>query len=91
MPKRIIFMSLLYVSCLPFVFGCRWQDDFRIQRQPQYRQIEPQATFNEDSDYYVGDEIAKEGVDELEIAKPEVPSIDALSEIPPVPEHPVPR
>ena len=78
-------LFILILSTCVLVGGCKWKDDFRGRLQPQQQLLEPKPTFNEDSSQYVGDELAK-GI------KTEVPleSIDELSEIPELPEHPVP-
>ena len=65
--------------------GCRWQDDFRSREHPRVSEPEYKPTFNSDSPYYVGDDVASG----REVQK-EVPldDIDGLSNIPEVPEHP---
>ncbi len=79
--------SLCLVAAFSFlVVGCKWNDDFRSRLHPQYEEPKPEATFNEDSDAYVGDNIAKG----QRKGEPELEAIDGLSDIPELPESPNP-
>ena len=62
--------------------GCRWNDDFRV---PKHLELQPRATLNPDSIDYVEDDTNVEAV--VDNTTP-LPDVDALSKIPPLPEHP---
>jgi hypothetical protein len=79
------------------VSGCRWRDDFRERQQPQYLELQPEPTLNVDSPEYVG--VHRKTAAEREAAlkdqeadstaeRRSLPSIDNLSKIPALPEHP---
>ena len=84
MLKRLL---ITFVCTAPlFLQGCLWNDDFRSRVQPTHDIPEPKATFNEDSKYYVGDEVAKPGPQD----DADLEAIDDLSEIPELPDKPTP-
>lgn len=76
---RIIFVLC---SILFFAVSCKWNDDFRQRQQPQYNDPQPEATFNEDSKYYVGDSVAKDGQESPDSQKVFLPNIDDREPIP---------
>ena len=78
----MIFTLVLLVVALP---GCKWRDDFRDRRQPQYFEQEPKPTLNPDSVDYEGNDI--DTVEQEEKAM-KLPAIDGRSKIPEVPEYP---
>lgn len=80
-----IFTLITLVCMVMGLSACKWRDDFRSRIQPQYQEQEPKPTFNEDSDDYVGDEIAKGARPDDE---PELDEIDELSDIPELPDRP---
>lgn len=79
------FRLLTLVALLALtVIGCKWQDDFRSRVHPQHENPAPRPTFNEDSEEYVGDEMAKG----RKPSGPELKAIDDLSTIPELPDEP---
>ena len=83
---RCSFIRMFVISILPtlLLVGCSWRDDFRQRVQPQALGEKPKPTFNQDSLYYVGDEVAYPE-DPAELV--DMDQVDGLSEIPPLPEN----
>lgn len=81
------FKLLLAIALSLFIItGCRWNDDFRERRQPQMLEPTAKPTFNPNSEYYVGDRLARP---EQFYPEPYMPNIDSRYPRPYVPEHPV--
>lgn len=89
MRKRVsLFNVVRFTVCVAAIslitVGCRWNDDFRQRAQPQYEPLNAEPTFNEDSDDYVGDRVAKEArVDEhgQRVYMPEVDEREPIPEV----------
>lgn len=64
--------------------GCRWHDDFRDRRQPEMVEQPLRPTLNRESVDYVVDDTNQDK--DIEDETP-LPSIDAVSPIPPVQER----
>jgi hypothetical protein len=74
---------LIYLMLVVFASGCKWNDDFRQRQQPQYKVATAEPTFNKDSDYYVGDSVARPTEYESNQSnKVYLPDIDELEPIP---------
>ena len=81
----LILVSLIMILPLQ---ACKWKDDFRDRRQPYYLEYNPEATFNVDSEQYVGDDVAREIQGEVIGPDQFIPEIDDRADLPYIPEHP---